>query len=187
MWEVASTVKEAATDTVCLEDKIADAQAKAREEFLQTLRRIPTPDNEYMAEGRRFEQACYDGETELSPIIEGGCFQIAGSKEVEVDGEPYLMYGRLDVLKGGVIYDIKRVWKYAPQKFLGSYQHGFYLDLFPEATRFEYLIFDGRKCHVETYYRDQCRSTLQAIAEFQAWLKANGLWETYADKWACKR
>ncbi len=186
IWDAPLSVREREADTVCIEDRRGEAAEKAKQEFLATLRREPIPDNEFMAEGRRFEQACYDGETEFSPIIEGGQFQAVGSRETLIAGQPYLLYGRLDVLKGGVIYDIKRVVRYSPGKYRTSHQHGIYLALFPEAKRFEYLIWDGAKAHVEAYLPCECRDEMAAIADFARWLKANGLWETYEANWKCK-
>ncbi len=186
IWNCEDNVREAESDKVCLEDKIADAREKALEDFKRTLRREPSEPNKWMQMGIDFEAECYAGNTCISPIIEGGAFQIVGKEEATIDGVDFLLYGRLDVLKGGVIYDIKRVGRYAPRKYAKSYQHGFYLELFKDAKKFEYLAYDGKDLHTETYYRDQCRDTKDAISQFLRWLKANGLAETYFDKWASK-
>lgn len=172
---------------MCLEDKMDLASEKAMDEFESYLRREPSKPNEYMKAGIEFEKDCYEGKTCVSPIIEGGAFQIVGKKKVEVSGRKFLMYGRLDVLKGGVIYDIKRVVKYSAQKYLHSAQHGFYLDLFPRANRFEYLAYDGAKLHVETYYRGQYRPTVGVIADFVSWLSERPeLMREYEEKWKAK-
>lgn len=186
IWQCRDGVKEYEKDEMCLEDKKDKASEEAREEFLNYLNRLPSEPNEYMLRGIQFEQDCYDGKTEVSPIIEGGAFQIAGSKRVVVDGQPFLMYGRLDVLKGGTIYDIKRVSRYSLPKYAKSAQHRFYLDLFPRANKFTYLIYDGAKLHTETYYREQCVPTESLIHQFMSWLKANGLFEIYEEKWKAK-
>lgn len=183
IWLSKLAVKEAESDTISLEDKQDLASKKAYEEFLNTLNRVKTPPNEYMLRGIEFEEECYKGNTCISPIIQGGAFQIVGKKEVEIDQTPFLMYGRLDVLKQGVIYDIKRVSQYRTQKYYYSHQHGFYMDLFPEATQFTYLAYDGSKLHQETYYRGQYKPTETAISEFKQWLKENDLWETYESLW----
>ena len=141
IYECVNLVKEEDTDTVSLEDKQQDAQEKAFNDFLRVLRREPSEPNKFMLEGIRFEEECYKGNTCISPIIKGGAYQIVGKKHIVVDDVKFLMYGRLDVLKGGIIYDIKRVWKYSPQKYKWSSQHGFYLDLFGRAYKFEYLVF----------------------------------------------
>ena len=186
IWTCVDGVREAESDKVCLEDKKADAQEKALQDFLKTLNREPIEDNFFMKQGREFEDACYRGETCVSPIIKGGAYQIVGTKDVTIDGINFVMYGRLDVLKGGIIYDIKRVMKYAPQKYLKSYQHGFYFELFKEAYEFEYLVYDGKDLHIETYYRDQCVDLSQVIRNFIKWLGDYGLLEIYFDKWVSK-
>lgn len=186
IWQCRDNVRESENDEACLEDKKDEASEKAKAEFLDYLNKVPREPNEYMLQGIQFEKDCYDGKTELSPIIQGGAFQISGSKRVEVDGQAFLMYGRLDVLKAGTIYDIKRVVRYSRPKYSKSSQHRFYLDLFPSADRFTYLIYDGAKLHKETYCREECIPTESLIAEFAKWLKENGLFEVYKEKWTAK-
>lgn len=158
----------------------------AKGDFLNSLNRVKTPPNKYMLEGIKYEEECYRGKTEVSPIIEGGAFQIVGMKKQTIAGRPYLLYGRLDVLKAGTIYDIKRVWKYTLPKYNWSSQHGFYMDLFPSAERFEYLCWDGYRLHREAYLRGDYVPTEARVAQFARWLEDNGLFETYASKWKAK-
>lgn len=186
IYECVNKVRESENDTICLEDKQTDAMVKAKGDFINTLNRIPSEPNQYMLDGIQFEQDCYDGKTCISPIIEGGAFQIVGKKNVIINGLNILMYGRLDVLKGGVIYDIKRVQKYNAQKYKWSAQHGFYLDLFNRAYKFEYLAYDGNRLHREGYYRDEYKPTQEVIIEFLNWLNSNNLLEIYKEKWTTK-
>lgn len=187
IWLSRANVKESTNDAICLEDKQDLAMQKAYDEFLGTLRREQTPSNENMLRGIKYEDDCYKGITDASPIIKGGAFQIVGKKNVVVNGVPFLMYGRLDVLKNGIIYDIKRVTRYATQKYLHSAQHGFYMDLFPNASQFTYLVFDGNKLHQETYYRGQYKPTEAILSDFIQWLRENNLWGVYASLWASKK
>lgn len=187
IWLSRDNVKESANDAICLEDKQDLAMQKAYDEFIGTLHREQTPPNENMLRGIQYEDDCYKGLTDVSPIIKGGAFQIVGKKNVVVDNVPFLMYGRLDVLKNGIIYDIKRVTRYATQKYLHSAQHGFYLDLFPNASQFTYLAFDGNKLHQETYYRGQYKPTEAILSDFIQWLRENNLWDVYASLWASKK
>lgn len=181
-------VREAASDTMCLEDKADQASERAKEEFIDTLKKVEKPPNEAMQKGIDFERECYLGNTPISQIIEGGAFQIVGKKNVIIDDIPVLLYGRLDVLKNGTIYDIKRVRQYKAQKYLKSYQHGFYLDLFEEASTFTYLAYDdGEKLHQETYYRGQYTPTETVVKEFFGWLKLNDLLEIYEEHWKSKK
>lgn len=186
IWNCVDNVHETEKDTICLEDKKMDAQVKAKEDFINTLKRLPSEPNKYMQMGIDFEDECCQGrQPEISPIIEGGSYQIVGKKNVTIGGYNFLLYGRLDVLKGGVIYDIKRVMKYTPQKYLKSCQHGFYFKLFDRAYEFTYLIYDGNKLHTETYYRDEVESIDKLILDFIDWLKENNLFELYKEKWVC--
>lgn len=173
-------------DKISLEDKMYDAQKKAKEEFIKTLKREPIEPNEYMLAGIQFEKDCYDGKTCISPIIEGGSYQIVGKKNVTVGDMNFLMYGKLDVLKGGIIYDIKRVWKYSRPKYIKSCQHGFYMELFERAKMFKYLIFDGNKLHIEQYFPDECEKIENVIKAFIEWLSVENLLEIYKQNWKCK-
>jgi hypothetical protein len=177
-------VKESEKDEISLEDKQSLAREKAFGEFLDTLSRLPSEPNEYMQRGIDFEEECYKGNTVVSPIIENGAYQISGKKVLRVSGINIVLYGRLDVLKGGTIYDIKRVTRYAPQKYQKSYQHPVYLALFPDAKQFIYLVYDDtEKLHTETYYRDECVNIEGVIADFIRWLKENDLFEVFVSKW----
>lgn len=187
IWECQKYVREAQNDEISLEDKIEIARNKAVEEFITTLKRIKTEPTEAMIKGIQFEDECYEGKTCISPIIENGCYQIVGTKRVKVNGMNFLMYGRLDVLKGGVIYDIKRTRQYSIQKYLSSYQHGFYLDLFERAYKFQYLAYDDKdKLHYENYYRDEYEPTINVISRFINWLKDNDLLDLYKENWKSK-
>ena len=168
------------------EDKHAELIANARKSFIDTLNRIPSEPNEYMKLGIEYEEECYKGNTEISPIIENGAFQIVGTKEVEVAGIKFLMYGRLDVLKAGIIYDIKRVQRWNLGKYKYSHQHAFYLELFPNARKFEYLIFDGVNLHTEEYQKDDVENIGSVIYNFIKYLKANNLLKIYKEKWKSK-
>lgn len=186
MWLCIANVKEAENDTISLEDKQLDAIEKAKEDFINTLNRVPSEPNFFMKQGIEFEDACYRGETCVSPIIEGGAYQIVGKKIKKIGDYNFLLYGRLDVLKGGTIYDIKRVMKYAPQKYLKSYQHPFYFELFHRAKDFKYLVYDGKDLHIETYYRDQCVNIDDIILMFIQYLKDNNYLSIYLEKWKAK-
>lgn len=185
--ECAKNVKESENDTICLEDKIEIARQNAFKDFLNTLNKVPCKPNEFMTRGIEFEKECYAGNnTCISPIIKGGLYQVKGYKWVEIEGMNILLYGVLDVLKGGVIYDIKRVSRYSTQKYLHSYQHGLYMDLFNNAYKFTYLAYDGTNLHQETYYREQYEPTINIAKRFINWLKENNLFKVYQEKWTAK-
>lgn len=175
---------------ICTYDKDEELHeeliAKAQKSFIDTLNRIPSEPNEYMKLGIEYEEECYKGNTECSPIIAGGSYQIVGKKEITVSGMNFLMYGRLDVLKEGIIYDIKRVQKWNLGKYRYSHQHAFYLELFPQAYKFEYLIWDGNALHKEDYMKEDVENIGSVIANFIKYLETNNLIEIYKKKWKTK-
>lgn len=187
IYESMNNVTEAENDKISLEDKQAVAYDEHYKEFLKTLSREPQEPNVYMQMGIEFEKQSYEGHTIVSPIIKGGLYQLVGKKNITVDGMDFLMYGRLDVLKGGTIYDIKKVMKYNVGKYRWSSQHRFYLDLFTRADKFVYLAVDNQdRLHKEMYFRDECISTEEQIRKFVNFLNENNLMEEYKKKWKSK-
>lgn len=187
IYECVNNVRESEKDEISLDDKKAIAQDTAKESFINYLERIPGEPNKYMQLGIDFEEECYQGKTCISPIIKNGSFQVVGTKNIRIKNINFLMYGRLDVLKGGIIYDIKRVGYYKPNKYKWSAQHRFYLDLFKNAKYFEYLIYDGDKLHTEVYYRENCTPTEEVIENFVNYLEENNLLEIFKDKWKARK
>lgn len=180
-------VKESDKDTISYEDKLLDARKKAIEEFRATLTRQPVPINEAMQRGMDFEADVQNGlDEEFSPIIEGGAYQVVVQKKVEVDGIKLNLFGILDWLKAGHIYDAKRVKDYKTQKYRKSHQHPLYLFMVPKSVDFTYLVkSDSNKepYHHEPYVRENCEDILRTISCFLSWLKANDMWDLYVYYW----
>lgn len=167
-----------------------DYSKEAFDSFVKTLNRIKEPPNFYMKRGIEFEEkCCYSNEHPLiTNIIEGGAFQVYAEKDLCVDGMDIKLLGYLDVLKAGVIYDIKRVNKYDTQKYFTSYQHHVYFALVPESNKFVYLIGAGNydnalEYYTETYYREEALDIVTVIETFFNWLKENNLFEVYKEYW----
>ena len=70
------------------------------------LKREPQETSEAMQSGIIYEEETLKGKTNASEIVCGGAYQVARSKIIEVDEINYMIYGRIDFLKAGVIYDI---------------------------------------------------------------------------------
>ena len=163
-----------------------ESQETLYNDFLKVLKREPTETTPAMALGNEFEKECYEGKVEgISEIIKGGAFQVVGITNVNLCGYLFVLYGRIDVLKNGVIYDIKRVSKYSDvQKYYTSVQHVMYLKLIPQAKEFKYLISDGECVYTETYDRNDIIEPIETtIINFVNWLKRNDLFDLYVEKW----
>jgi len=185
IFDAKDWVKEADDDDKSYETKAAEASDQAKVDFLNVLKRIPTPDNDAMKKGREYESSVYEGKDEIfSPIVENGQFQATFTKRITVDGTPITLYGVLDVLKAGRIMDIKRVGYYSSGKYKGSHQHPMYLELVPNAIDFTYLIMDDKgNHHTERYIRENSEDIKTVCSQFLSWLKANDLFETYKQNW----
>jgi hypothetical protein len=159
-------------------------QDNAWQDFVDLLNKVRKPPNEAMQRGIQFEADCVAGMVPgISEIIKDGVFQYSASKETKVAGEAVLLYGKIDVLKAGIIYDIKSTSKYELQKYHDSVQHHMYLTMVPNAVKFVYLINNGHETFIETYRREEIRALEPLIEQFYAWLKQKNLWEVYTSKW----
>lgn len=197
------------------EDKADAAEAKAEADFLRTLRREPGEPSPAMLAGRGFEALCYDiadgrfrpgrnvesgepmfpptypGALQVARIINGGAWQVKASKRVSVGGRDFLLYGVLDALKGGVIYDIKYKTRPLgsvdlPALYADSPQHPMYLALCPEAERFAYLVSDGELMYAEAYERGDVAPIKATIGDFMAYLDRACLTGVYERHWAAR-
>ena len=112
----------------------------------------------------------YKPVTQLARYLEGSQQQVTIFKDIRVDGVDFLLHGVLDFLRAGVIYDTKYSKTYRLNKYLNSPQHPMYLELVPEAYRFEYLICDGTWVYRETYPRDIVSPIEPTIRNFMKYL-----------------
>ncbi len=170
------------------------------EELMLVLRREPTPTTEAMMKGIQFENmvtaitrgACAPGDrwyaaaAEVASYIQGGQLQYRARKEIKVRGMTLVLYGRLDALKAGSIYDVKFSSSYDRGKYITSTQHPTYLELVPEAREFTYLVSNGAEVWTETYRREDTPDIRPIISDFLSWLEAYGLLDTYKEKWLAK-
>ncbi len=178
-------VKDSDNADVCYEIKVQEKREEAYQNFVNLLYRKPMEQTDAMKLGCQYEADVYAGKDEVfSPIVENGTFQLTVKKKVIVDNTRVLLYGVLDVLKCGKIYDIKRTSYYKYGKFKNSHQHPMYLYLVPSGMDFTYLVYDGKEHHTEEYLRENTENILEVISIFIRWLKANELFDVWVEKWA---
>lgn len=183
----------------CFEGCEDDAQA----EFLRVLKREPGEQTEAMLNGISFETGVYlaaanlpdkpnpkwqRGTKAVADIIRGAQIQVKVSREITVDGMTFLLYGILDALKAGTIYDVKFMNKSMNGvdvygKYLDSAQHPAYFYLVPEASEFTYLLSDGDDLYIETYRREVTRPISAFIHEFIESIRQQGLMDIYKEHW----
>ena len=167
------------------------------DEFLLTLKRVPTPINENIQKGIDLENLVteiingrgdprhrwHESASEIAETIKGGVLQHRAQKQIEVRGVTLLLYGRIDALKAGVVYDVKYSGKYEVGKYFDSTQHPVYLELVPGAREFTYLASNGSNVWPETYTREDTPSVYPIISDFIDWLDTRELMAIYKEKW----
>ena len=173
-------------------------QESAHKDFLRVLRREKSKLTQAILDGIQFENmvtACCEGSPPpeghkwgqavraIADRVQGAQFQVVAQRTVVVEDIPLLLYGRLDALKAGVIYDIKFSRGYQVGKYLDSPQHPMYFALVPEAQRFEYLVFTGSDVCVEKYEREDAPDIRDTIRDFMKYIEASKLDKLYCQKW----
>lgn len=177
-----------------------DAEESASGDFLDTLERKKRQKTKAMQDGIDFENAVTryinneapdsdkSGEeiraiAQFGNRLRGAQIQVREEKEIKACGREILLVGVADALKAGILSDIKRVQRYEYGKYQFSTQHPMYMELFPEALRFDYLIFDGKYCYMEQYRRGDFEPIQFTIKAFLEYLDGAELMDIYKKNW----
>ncbi len=170
------------------------------EDFIKVLNKEEFEPTESILKGFEYEKYMQENFEETL----NGAYQVKVSKEY---GD-YLLYGIIDCLKGGIIYDYKYTKNYEVGKFFNNHQTLMYLEMVPEAKKMVYLItnkFDKTEypdlnfkdvskveyevgdIFREEYTKDMFPETMNSILhKFEQWLKQYNLFDLYTEKWKCK-
>lgn len=134
----------------------------------------------------------YNGAKAVADCIRGAPVQVKAYRGITVPhyGD-LLVYGVLDALRAGTIYDVKFSNKpfgsaELAGKYLDSPQHPAYLYLIQEARNFIYLVSDGEDLYAEEYTRKNTRPFGEIAREFLESLDAMNLLGIYREKWEAK-
>lgn len=165
------------------------------EEFIKYLNREPTKQTSAMRNGIMFENMVYahangaplpedcewkDGVEGVAEAVKGAAFQVALSKDVNIDGIDFHLFGILDALHAGHIYDVKFSKVYDYGKYFPSTQHPMYFALCPEAFDFTYVVSDGEYVYRERYFPEDCEPIEYTIRNFMKSLERQNLVDVYA-------
>ena len=131
----------------------------------------------------------YNGAKKIADIVKGGQWQVHVDTDLQIGDRTFWLHGFCDVVKAGVIYDIKfKAKSFGSLDLYGSYrghsQHSAYLRCLPEAYEFVYLVSDGEDLYTEAYNRHTCRPIEEIISDFMNWLESKPeLLKIYEEKW----
>lgn len=171
------------------------------EDFIKVLNKEEFEPTESILKGFEYEKYMQENFEETL----NGSYQVKVNKE---QGD-YLLYGIIDCLKGGIIYDYKYTKNYEVGKFFNNHQTLMYLEMVPEAKKMVYLItnkFEQKPnisvpmdnenvASIETtveifreeYTKDMFPETMNSILhKLEQWLKQYNLFDLYTEKWKCK-
>lgn len=170
------------------------------QDFIKVLNKEEFETTEAIQKGFEFEKYMQENFEETK----NGAYQVKVSKEY---GD-YLLYGIVDCLKGGIIYDYKYTKNYEVGKFFNNHQTLMYLEMIPEAKKMVYLItnkfekteypditfqntekiiYDVGDIFREEYIKELFPETIESILhKFESWLKQYNLFDLYIKNWKCK-
>lgn len=170
------------------------------EDFIKVLNKEEFEPSQSILKGFEYEKYMQENYEETL----NGAYQVKVSKEY---GD-YLLYGIIDCLKGGIIYDYKYTQNYEVGKFFNNHQTLMYLEMIPEARKMVYLItnkfnkieypdieftdvskieYEVGDIFREEYTKDMFPETMNSILhKFEQWLKQYNLFDLYTEKWKCK-
>lgn len=176
-----------------------EADETAFASFLDMLERKKKPKSAAMKTGIEFESAVnqyirnepvvLEDEKAMKAMVQfgnrlrGAQLQVRAESPIKIDRIPFLLVGVADALHAGIISDIKRPLRYEYGKYFDSTQHPMYMELFPEALRFDYLIFDGAYCYREKYRKGDFQPIHDTIRAFARYLNDADLMDTYKKFW----
>lgn len=175
----------------------------ARDAFINTLCRLPQEPTEAMTNGILFEHEVYleaagavrephvkweSGIKAVASHIQCAQTQVRLERDLLIGDKQFVVYGILDALKAGTIYDVKFCNKSFHStelagKYLNSPQHPTYFYIVPEAYQFKYLVSDGKDLYTETYTRNNTTPFEDIASEFVKYLEDTGLWVMFEQKW----
>lgn len=183
-----------------------ECKEDAYNDFLRTLNRIPKETTLEMQNGIDFENEVYkaaagisrtvhpkweSGINAVAAIIKGAPVQVKAQRELTIGSMDLLVYGIMDAIKAGKIYDVKFSNKSFGSvelagKYLDSPQHPTYFYIVPEAHEFQYLVSDGVDLYTEVYTRENSRPFKEIADEFLSSLDAMNLLDIYKEKWGAR-
>ena len=171
------------------------------EDFIRVLNKEEFEPSESIIKGFEYEKYMQENFEETL----GGAYQVKVSKEY---GD-YLLYGIIDCLKCGIIYDYKYTQNYEVGKFFNNNQTLMYLEMVPEAKKMVYLItnkfekkeyqdlnfkdvsnieYEVGDIFREEYTKDMFPETIDSILyKFEEWLKQYNLFNLYTENWKCQK
>ena len=120
---------------------------------------------------------------ELAKYLKGSQQQVTIKRDIIVNDVCFELYGVLDFLRSGIIYDTKFSKHYYLNKYLTSPQCPLYFYLVPEAREFQYISCDGQFIYKEIYHPDEVTPIEVTIKQFMLFLDRSHLVEPYTSIW----
>jgi hypothetical protein len=178
-----------------------DWEDSAEADFLASLRREKSPPTKAMQDGidfeNRVEAVCMgkpmtflEGEDyercvrEVADMVVGGTWQVNTAKTIAVNGATFFLHGRMDVLRGPWIYDLKFSKSFDIGKYRDAPQTLAYLSCEPGPLGIRYIVSDGLRVFVDEYRREVVEPVETLLGQFWDWMQGHPKFMApYLEKW----
>lgn len=178
-----------------------EREESAETEFLASLRREKFQPNQAMLDGIAFENrveavtqgkavSFLEGEDyercvkEVADLVAGGTWQVNTSKTVTVNGVSFWLHGRMDVIKGPWIWDLKYSKSFVIGKYREAPQTLAYLACEPGPLGIRYVVCDGSRVFIDEYRREVVGSIETLLGDFWTWMQDHPKFlGPYLEKW----
>jgi hypothetical protein len=178
-----------------------DWEESAEADFLASLGREKNPPNKAMQDGidfeNRVEAVCMgksvsflEGEDyercvrEVADMVAGGTWQVNTAKYITVNGVTFWLHGRMDVLRGPWIYDLKFSKSFDIGKYREAPQTLGYLSCEPGPLGIKYIVCDGLRVYVDEYRREVVEP-VETLLGFWDWLQGHPKFMAlYLENWS---
>lgn len=178
-----------------------DREESAEAEFLASLRKEKVAPNEDMQAGidfeNRVEAVCMGKPVsflegpgyercvrEVADMVAGGTWQVNTSQTITVNGVTFWLHGRMDVLKGPWIYDLKFSKTFDVGKYRDAPQTLAYPACEPGPLGIRYVVCDGSRVFVDQYRREDIAPVEGLLADFWNWMQGHPRFlEPYLVNW----
>jgi hypothetical protein len=178
-----------------------DWEESAEADFLSSLQREKSPPTKAMQDGidfeNRVEAVCMgkkvsflEGEDyercvrEVADMVDGGTWQVNTAKYINVNGVTFWLHGRMDVLRGPWIYDLKFSKSFDVGKYRNAPQTLAYLACEPGPLGIRYIVSDGLRVFVDEYRREVVEPVETLLRQFWDWMQGHPKFMVpYLEKW----
>lgn len=169
-------------------DKLLNGRA-----FECRVRLVNEPKGDWLTDGdredlektqKKEDNAEYmDTVREVAGYTQGGLWQMPVNMPCTINGTGFLLYGRLDVMKLGIL-DVKFSGTYEHNKYLDNPQLRMYMTIVQHAPWMQFIVSDGKRVYQDYFERQDVEPVFPLVADFWNWVSTYPKYRNiFTSKW----